>query len=240
MKNYDEFMFSIVVERLGDIYYEIYDLKNKKLYEFDPYDGSFKEHKYVDPNNIKNVVEKYNSLNYPNNIEELYDVVDSNYLDRYPEIYMVDNEPMFMGMSVYTVIATEISNDILIFDDKYYIKYIEEAIKNNFESLEFNPELYDEIINRKKMINSPEYIFYTEYCNSDGVLISSYEEYRYWFKLFVMLTAASIGNYSPISSDVGFSYFYKIFSKTYSHKKINMKKEYNIFFKSIDAINTYT
>lgn len=132
------------------------------------------------------------------------------------------------------------SNHSSIFNDEYLIKYVEESIESNFQPQVFDPKSYYDNMEHEKMINSIEYEFYTEYQNLKGNLISSFEEYEYWYDLFVVLTGARIGNYSPIHSTDGFDHFYKILSKTYKGQGFNMKKEFNIFFRSIDNVYAYT
>lgn len=224
-----------------ETFYKIYDIKNKKLYELNTSDGSFIEQEYIDPYKMINIIEKYSNLNYPNDSDELALLIEEeNCLSDYPEITIIDYEPMFMGVSVYEIIDTFFDNHTSIFNNEYLIKYVEETIDSNFQNQNYDPDSYYEKVEEENILNSPEYIFYAEYVRIKGNIITSFEEYQYWFNLFVLLTGAKIGNYSPISSDDGFDHFYKIFSKTYKSKKLNMKMEFNTFFNSIDGVHAYT
>lgn len=90
----------------------------------------------------------------------------------------------------------------------------------------------------EKTLESVEYEFYTEYKRLGGKFIQNFDDYLYWYRLFTTLTVNQVGGSAPVDSDLGWEYFSVIFEGVYGPRRL--KKEIDVFFRSIDNIHAYS
>lgn len=85
-------------------------------------------------------------------------------------------------------------------------------------------------------------LFWNHYQKLNGKLITTFEEYTYYYELFYMLTQNKVGGCCPIPSCIGFDQFEKIIKAMCkdSGEKIGGAVEFRKFFRSIDEVYAYT
>lgn len=85
-------------------------------------------------------------------------------------------------------------------------------------------------------------LFWTHYQRLNGKLITTFEDYTYYYELFYMLTQNKVGGCCPIPSCIGFDQFEKIIKAMCkdSGEKIGGAVEFRKFFRSIDEVCAYT
>lgn len=114
-------------------------------------------------------------------------------------------------------------------------KFIESGFVVGEYQIEENPQPQRKV--------DPEILkFWNHYIELNGKLIETFDDYLYYYELFYMLTQNRVGGCCPIPSTIGFELFDKIIRVMCkeSGKRTNMKREYSIFFRSIDEVHAYT